>query len=78
MAVTEIKAFLAYTSGLHVLYMYAATLMDQMITAAATLYNLSYCLAALTVFTALLNFRRTSLKYVTDLQLYTHLPAKIV
>lgn len=76
-ALTEIKAFLAYTSGLHVIYMYAATIIDRIVTAAATFYNITYGLAALTMFAALLNFRRASIKYLTDLQIYSHLPTKV-
>lgn len=73
----ELKAFLAYTSGLHVIYVYAGTLVDRLLVGVALLYNLAYCLAALTLFTAVLVFRKASLKYLTDLQAYTHLPTKV-
>lgn len=73
----ELKAFLAYTSGLHVIYIYAGTLVDRLFAGAALLYNLAYCLAAMTIFTAILIFKKASLKYLTDLQAYTHLPTKV-
>lgn len=76
-ALTEIKAFLAYTSSIHVIYVYTAVMNDRHILSAASLYNLIYGCAALTLFTALLNFRRLSIKYLTDLQLYSHLPTAI-
>ncbi len=75
--VTEIRSFLAYTSGLHMLYIYNALIFDHTTVSASIFYNLVYYLATLAMFAALLHLKSFNIKYLTDFQLFTHLPAKI-
>lgn len=73
-SVTEIKAFLAYTAGLHAAYIYVAPGVDRLRLVNATVYNMSYLLATSLLFITLLAFKHASIKFLSDLQLFHRLP----
>ncbi len=73
-SITDIKLFLAYTSTFHVLYIFTSILADTTLMEKAILYNITYLITTLTIFSVLLSIKNLNILFLTDLQTIMHNP----